>query len=73
METQLHVVLVFELMEGGDLLNYLSKKGPTAAAAALSEDEARLLFHQVFGLLLLCQRGLHHYKIPVVSQPHFLL
>lgn len=34
-------------MEGGDLLKYLCKRGDTAETMALSEEEARLVFHQV--------------------------
>lgn len=49
MESNLHVVLVFELMEGGDLFHYLSQRGTTAQECALSEDEARHVFHQVLG------------------------
>lgn len=34
-------------MEGGDLLHYLIRRGKTAAQIALTEDEARPLFHQI--------------------------
>jgi serine/threonine protein kinase len=47
MESAKHVVLVFELMEGGDLQRFLSARGPTAAEMALPEDEARFLFFQI--------------------------
>lgn len=46
-ETPLHVVLVFELMEGGDLYNYMRKQGTTPAQISMSEDEARHVFQQV--------------------------
>ena len=41
------MVLVFELMEGGDLFNYMRRQGTTAQQIALGEDEARHIFHQV--------------------------
>jgi serine/threonine protein kinase len=47
LESTHHVVLVFELMEGGDLLKFLQSQGTTASESSLSEDEARPLFHQV--------------------------
>ena len=47
METAQYVILVFELMEGGDLLRYLCKRGTTAAQISLPEDECRQLFHQI--------------------------
>lgn len=46
-ESAQHVVLVFELMEGGDLMRFLSKRGTLASEIALPEDEARPLFHQI--------------------------
>lgn len=49
MESVQHVVLAFELMEGGDLLSFLSRRGSTAREAALPEDEARALFLQILG------------------------
>lgn len=49
-----HVVLVFELMEGGDLLKYLKNHVKpvtngkmTMNKSFLSEDEARHIFYQV--------------------------
>mmetsp|Transcript_11556 Transcript_11556/g.15906 ORF Transcript_11556/g.15906 Transcript_11556/m.15906 type:complete len:863 (+) Transcript_11556:156-2744(+) len=43
-----HVVLVFELMDGGDLLKYLQKqKNGVNKKACLPEDEARHIFYQV--------------------------
>lgn len=47
LEAPAHVVLVFELMSGGDLYNYMRKKVGTAAQVALTEDEARHVFQQV--------------------------
>lgn len=47
METQNHVVLAFELMEGGDLLKYLVRRKEKTGKAYLSEDEARHIFYQV--------------------------
>lgn len=47
MESPSHVVIVFELMEGGDLSAYLNARGNTPAEMALSEEDARPLFHQV--------------------------
>ena len=52
MESQHHIVLVFELMEGGDLMKYLSRQKsssghPNLQRACLSEDEARFVFYQV--------------------------
>ena len=46
-----HVVLVFELMEGGDLHKYLNSRGSTPQEMALSEDEARPLFHQLLSAI----------------------
>ena len=63
-ESPQHVILVFELMEGGDLLKYLvnlnknrcissdpspplSSPSSLDVSYALSEDEARPLFHQI--------------------------
>eukprot|EP01035_Chromulina_nebulosa_P018985 gene18985-24799_t len=46
-ESTHHVILVFELMEGGDLLRYLCKRGSTAEEMSLSEEECRPLFHQI--------------------------
>lgn len=48
-ETANHVVLVFEMMEGGDLLNYLErqKKENQAEKAYLSEEETRHIFYQI--------------------------
>ncbi len=40
-------MIVFELMEGGDLYGYLCKRGSTASQMALSEEESRPLFHQI--------------------------
>ena len=50
-ETINHVVLVFELMEGGDLLRYLCKRGPAAQDIALPVDEARLVIVVVVAVL----------------------
>lgn len=48
LETTHHVVLVFELMEGGDLLKFLvQRKAAGQAKASLSEEEARHVFYQV--------------------------
>ncbi len=54
MESANHVVLVFELMEGGDLLKYLqnhtkpvSNGKTTVNTSFLNEDEARHIFYQV--------------------------
>ncbi len=47
MESINHVVLVFELMEGGDLFKYLLKRKKRTGKACLSEDEARHVFYQV--------------------------
>eukprot|EP00981_Chlorochromonas_danica_P002329 scaffold452_cov180-Ochromonas_danica.AAC.1 len=47
METQNHVVLVFELMEGGDLLKHLVRRKEKTGKAYLCEDEARHIFYQV--------------------------
>ena len=57
MESPQHVVLVFELMEGGDLFHYLLDRQIEAVKAstesinafqyALPEDEARHVFNQV--------------------------
>lgn len=47
MESPQHVVLVFELMEGGDLKGYLHAKGSDSRDAVLSEDESRQVFHQI--------------------------
>jgi serine/threonine protein kinase len=46
-ETLNHVILIFELMEGRDLMKYLCKRGDTALEVALTEDECRPLFHQI--------------------------
>jgi serine/threonine protein kinase len=48
MDSPHHIILVFEVMEGGDLLNYMYRNGHVAPQeAALSEDEAKYVFHQV--------------------------
>jgi serine/threonine protein kinase len=49
MESTNHVVLVFELMEGGDLLKYLIRRQSQGlrTKANLTEDEARLVFYQI--------------------------
>lgn len=47
MEIHRFVVLVFDLMEGGDMFQYLNQRGSTASDAALSDDEARRVFTQV--------------------------
>lgn len=52
METVNHVVLVFELMEGGDLMKFLlarKARSPTGRPM-LNEDEARHVFYQVLVL-----------------------
>jgi serine/threonine protein kinase len=36
-------------MEGGDLLRFLTKRGDAPETIALSEEQARLVFHQVLG------------------------
>eukprot|EP01038_Epipyxis_sp_PR26KG_P005993 gene5993-8251_t len=48
-----HVVLVFELMEGGDLLKYLihQRSKHPLQKAALSEDEARHVFYQILSAM----------------------
>jgi serine/threonine protein kinase len=46
-ETPKHVVLAFDLMEGGDLRDYLLTRGRTAAESALPEEEAREVFRQI--------------------------
>ena len=45
------MVLVFELMEGGDLHNYLSSRGRTAVEMAIGEDEAKALFYQLLSAI----------------------
>lgn len=50
MESAHHVVLIFELMQGGDLLKYLLRNNKTQAPpqrTALSEEEARHVFYQI--------------------------
>lgn len=47
LESPLNVVIVFELMEGGDLYGYLCNRGSTPQQMALPEDEARPLCHQI--------------------------
>ena len=49
-ETRDHVYIVMEMAEGGDLLDYINKK------RYLSEDEARLLFHDLVDGLAECHR-----------------
>jgi serine/threonine protein kinase len=46
-ETPSHVVLIFELMNGGDLLSFMVKRGPTAQEMSLPEDVARSVFTQL--------------------------
>ena len=62
LESPQHVVLVLELMEGGDLFNYLFERqaplasdggGQSAFQYALPEDEARHVFGQVLLLYML--------------------
>lgn len=53
LDSQHHVILVFELMEGGDLLHYMlqqEKKDPNESEedrVSLSEENARLVFQQM--------------------------
>lgn len=52
MDAAHHIVLVFELMEGGDLLQYMSSqhKGEGLSEEeilCLTDDEARLVFQQI--------------------------
>ena len=49
MESSNHVVLAFELMEGGDLLHYLQNQSITTTGRKnyLQEDESRHVFYQV--------------------------
>jgi serine/threonine protein kinase len=49
LESHHHVVLVFELMEGGDLLKYLIRRQQAmhTPRACLTENEARHVFYQV--------------------------
>ena len=49
-ETADHVYMVMELAEGGDLLDYINKK------RYLSDDEARVLFHDLVDGLTECHR-----------------
>jgi serine/threonine protein kinase len=65
LETPHHVVLVLELMEGGDLFNFLYNRQEIAAAEgnlhsafdyALPEDEARHVFTQVLRYVVLYTR-----------------
>ena len=46
-ESQRHVILVFELMEGGDLRDYLVSRGPTASEVQLSDADAKIVFRQL--------------------------
>lgn len=41
------MVLAFDLMKGGDVLSYLSRRGPLAADCALPESQAKAVFLQV--------------------------
>ena len=47
METANHVVLVFELMQGGDLLRYLLAHRDRGGRAALSEEDSKHVFYQI--------------------------
>jgi serine/threonine protein kinase len=47
LETPEHVLLIFELMEGGDLLSFLRGRGNTPIEMALSDDLARHVFQQM--------------------------
>lgn len=47
MDTPQYLIMIFELMEGGDLLKYLLNRGNTASEMALIEDECKLVFHQI--------------------------
>ena len=47
LETTKYLVLAFELMMGGDLHKYMLKRGSDPVAAALSEPQARSVFHQM--------------------------
>jgi serine/threonine protein kinase len=53
MESQNHVILMFELMEGGDLLKYLlrRKQQMSLLKACLTEDECRHVFYQVLSAI----------------------
>jgi serine/threonine protein kinase len=46
-ETSKHVVLAFELMEGGDLHDHLLSRGRKAEQSALSESDAKIVFAQI--------------------------
>jgi hypothetical protein len=46
-ETPHHLVWVCELMEGGDLHQYLVSRGPTAADARLADADAKMVFSQL--------------------------
>jgi serine/threonine protein kinase len=50
-ESASHVVLVFEIMDGGDLFKYLISRGKTPQEVALPEDQGRLLFQQLVNAL----------------------
>jgi serine/threonine protein kinase len=53
LESPQHVVLVFELMDGGDLKSYLHQRGLITSngklSTAVTEDEARMVLHQLVG------------------------
>lgn len=50
-ESVSHIVLVFELMGGGDLYRFLQARGKTSQAIALPEDQARHLFQQLINAI----------------------
>ena len=59
LETGFHVVLVIDLMLGGDLFQYCKNRGATAAECALPEDEARHIFKQILDGV----NHMHHNRI----------
>lgn len=50
-ESSAHFVLVFELMEGGDLYSYLVKRGKATKNYKLREEEVRDLFQQILSAI----------------------
>ena len=58
LETHKYVVLAFDLMAGGDVLQFLQKRGPLASDCALPEVQAKSIFLQVLSGLEFAHKNL---------------
>ena len=65
LESSSHIVLAFELMQGGDLLQYLMTE---LARPQLPEDEARAVFHQASALHAVTSSASLRHDTPAFSR-----